>query len=187
MGAPKPTVITPPPPTVYQSVQPLGSYQMTGDYLNRLQKQANTAQEQLYAQSGTPGELGARQAETRLKAAGTYLSSLPTGDKYTRANSGVSDQYAPAREASQTAFSQAQQDYATALSRSNQAAPPAYTAEDLQTPSWAKATIPEGMPGYKPPAPPANPPKNNYAAMFGSGLADFLNALSARRETQTKA
>jgi hypothetical protein len=159
---------------------------MTGDYLNRLQKQANTAQEQLYAQSGTPGELGARQAETRLKAAGTYLSSLPTGDKYTRANSGVSDQYAPAREASQTAFSQAQQDYATALSRSNQAAPPAYTAEDLQTPSWAKATIPEGMPGYKPPAPPGKP-KNNSAAMFGAGLADFLNALSARRETQTKA
>ena len=53
---------------------------MTGDYLGRLQQQTNTAQQQLYAQSGTPGQIGARQAETRMKAAGTYLSSLPTGD-----------------------------------------------------------------------------------------------------------
>ena len=148
MGAPKPTVITPPPPTVYQSVQPLESYQMTGDYLGRLQQQTNTAQQQLYAQSGTPGQIGARQAETRMKAAGTYLSSLPSGDKYTRANSGVTDQYAPAREASQTAFSQAQKDYADALAKSTQAPPPAYDEEQMKTPSWAKSTIPEGMPGY---------------------------------------
>ena len=138
MGSPKPTVITPPPPTVYQSVQPLASYQMTGDFLKRLQQQTNTAQQQLYAQSGTPGEIGARQAGTRMQAAGTYLSSLPTGDKYTRANSGVSDQYAPAREASQTAYSQSQKDYADALAKSTQAAPPVYSEKDLETPSWAK-------------------------------------------------
>jgi hypothetical protein len=121
---------------------------MTGDFLNRLQRQTNTAQQQLYAQSGTPGQIGARQAGTRLQAAGAYLSSLPTGDKYTRANSGVTDQYAPVREASQTAFSQAQQDYADAVQKSTQAAPPAYSEEDMETPSWAKSTIPEGMPGY---------------------------------------
>jgi hypothetical protein len=148
MGAPKPTIITPPPPTVYQSVQPLESYQMTGDFLNRLQKQTNTAQQQLYAQSGTPGEIAVRQAGTRMQAAGTYLSSLPSGDKYTRANSGVSDQYAPAREASQTAYSQSQKDYADALAKSTQAPAPAYDEEQMQTPSWAKSTIPEGMPGY---------------------------------------
>ena len=148
MGSPKPTVITPPPPTVYQSVQPLESYQMTGDFLNRLQRQTNTAQQQLYAQSGTPGEIGARQAGTRMQAAGAYLSSLPTGDKYTRANSGVSDQYAPVRESSQTAYSDAQKDYASALAKSTQAPPPAYTDEQMQAPSWATSTIPEGMPGY---------------------------------------
>ena len=148
MGSPKPTIITPPPPTVYQSVQPLESYQMTGDFLKRLQQQTNTAQQQLYAQSGTPGQIGARQAATRQQAAGSYLASLPTGDKYSRANSGVSDPYAPAREASQTAYSQAQKDYAEALAKSTQAAPPAYSEEDMETPSWAKSTIPEGMPGY---------------------------------------
>ena len=121
---------------------------MTGDFLNRLQRQTNTAQQQLYAQSGTPGEIGARQAATRQQAAGTYLSSLPTGDKYTSANSGVTDQYAPAREASQTAFSQAQKDYANALAKSTEAAPPAYTEEEMKTPFWARSTIPEGMPGY---------------------------------------
>ena len=148
MGSPKPTIITPPPPTVYQSVQPLGSYQMTGDYLNRIQQQTNKAQQQLYAQSGTPGQIGLQQADTKLKAAGTYLSSLPTGDKYTRANSGVSDQYAPAREAGKVSYSQAQQDYAAALQKSSQAAPPAYSEEEMQLPSWAKSTIPEGMPDY---------------------------------------
>jgi hypothetical protein len=121
---------------------------MTSDFLNRLQRQTNTAQQQLYDQSGTPGEIGARQAATRQQAAGTYLSSIPAGDKYTRANSGVTDQYAPAREASQAAFSQAQKDYADALAKSTQAPPPAYDEEQMKTPSWAKSTIPEGMPGY---------------------------------------
>ena len=148
MGSPKPTVYTPPPPTIFQSVQDLASYKMGGDFLERLQKQTNTAQEQLYAQSGTPGEIGARQAGTRMQAAGTYLSSLPTGDKYSRASSGVSDQYAPAREASQTAYSQSQKDYADALAKSTQAPAPAYDEEQMKTPSWAKSTIPEGMPGY---------------------------------------
>ena len=146
MGSPKPTVITPPPPTVYQSVQPLSSYQMTGDYLRRLQDQTNVAQQQLYTQSGTPAQIGARQADVRQKDAATYLTSLPTGDKYIRATTGVEDQYAPAREAAQTSYSQAQKDYADALAKSTQAAPPAYSEEDLKTPSWAKSTIPEGMP-----------------------------------------
>jgi hypothetical protein len=121
---------------------------MTGDFLNRLQRQTNTAQQQLYAQSGTPGEIGARQAGTRMQAAGSYLSSLPTGDKYTRASSGVSDPYARVRESSQTAYSEAQKDYANALAKSTLAPAPAYTDEDMATPSWAKSTIPEGMPGY---------------------------------------
>ena len=138
MGRPKQTIVTPPPPIVYRSFNPDETYLATADSLKRIQEQTNTAQQQLYAQSGTPGQIGARQAATRQQAAGTYLSSLPSGDKYTRANSGVSDQYAPAREAAQGAFSQAQKDYADALAKSTQAAPPVYSEKDLETPSWAK-------------------------------------------------
>jgi len=145
---------------------------MAGDFLNRLQRQTNTAQEQLYTQAGTPGEIGARQAGTRLQAAGSYLSSLPTEDVYTRANlvgsapsepvssaepapytpmySGESDQYAPAAEAGQAVYSAAQQDYADALSSATQAPPPAYNDRMRNTPSWAEKTIPEGRPGYNP-------------------------------------
>ena len=111
---------------------------MGGDFLERLQKQTNTAQEQLYAQSGTPGEIGARQAGTRMQAAGTYLSSLPTGDKYSRASSGVSDQYAPAREASQTAYSQSHKDYADALAKSTQRMLLVSNTKKVQAPIWLK-------------------------------------------------
>ena len=122
---------------------------MGAEFLQRLQKQTNTAQQQLYAQSGTPAEIGARQADTRFKAAGAYLSSLPTGDKYTRASSGVSgtDQYAPVREASQASYSKAQQDYASALAKANETPPPAYTEDEInKKPSWALSTVKAGMP-----------------------------------------
>jgi hypothetical protein len=52
------------------------------------------------------------------------------------------------RESSQTAYSEAQKDYANALAKSTQAPPPAYTDQEMETPSWARSTIPEGMPGY---------------------------------------
>lgn len=169
MGSPKPTVITPPPPTVYQSVQPLASYQMAGDFLKRLQEQTNTAQRQLQAQSGTPGQIGLQQADVRLKEAGTYLSSLPGGSSpYASPTSGVSDQYAPARQAGQTVYSQAQQDYADALQKSTAAAPPAYDEEQMKTPSWATSTIPEGMPGYKP-KPNDTSTKNQKSFSFTAG------------------
>jgi hypothetical protein len=136
-------------PTIYQSVVPLQSYQQTADYLARLKQQTQDIQEQRYAQSGTPEELGVRQAATRQQAAGTYLSSLPTGDKWLEATTGVVDRYAPAREAAQQNFTQAQQDYAEALKKLGNKPAPAY-ADAGVTPSWATATIPEGMPGYDP-------------------------------------
>ena len=37
---------------------------------------------------------------------------------------------------------------ADALAKSTQAPPPEYTDEDMETPTWAKSTIPEGMTGY---------------------------------------
>lgn len=144
-SAPKTVMPAPTAPTVYQSVVPLQSYQQTGDFLNRLKQQTQDIQEQMYAQSGTPAQLGVRQAATRQQAAGTYLSSLPTGDKYTRANSGVEDQFAPARDVAKQNLSQAQQDYAEALLKKDEKPKPL----DQSTPSWATSTIPEGMPGYK--------------------------------------
>jgi hypothetical protein len=135
MGS-KPTVITPPPPTVYQSVIPLQSYQQLGDYFKRIKEQTNVEQANLYAQSGTPEEIGARQAAVRLKEASSYLASLPGGDD----------------SASQDIYSQAQKDYSSALSRAQQGTAPAYTQKEIEElPSWATSTIPEGLP--KPPMP----------------------------------
>ena len=144
-----PTVVMPAPtsPTIYQSVVPLQSYQQTADYLARIKQQTQEAQDRLQAQSGTPEEIGARQAAVRLQAAGTYAGSLPTGDKWLQATTGVADRYAPAKKAAKQNLTQAQKDYAEALKKVGNKPAPAYSDAGI-TPSWATATIPEGMPGY---------------------------------------
>ena len=145
MGSSKPTVVTPPPPKVFRSENPAEAYMATADYLNRIQRQTNEAQKQLYAQSGTPGEIGARLAGTRLQSAGSYLSSLPSGDRYTR-QTGSSIDYEGAKAAAQQDYSQAQDAYAIALEKAKQAPPPAYTDEEInERPSWAKSMNLEGV------------------------------------------
>ena len=136
MGGSPPTTVMPSPtaPTVYQSVIPKESFAHTADYLARLQSQTQTAQDTLYAQAGTPAQLRAQNAGVNMQAAGTYLSSLPTGDKYTRATSGVDNKFAPAQQAAAINFSQSQQDYAEALSRAGDK--PAQVAKER--PSWAE-------------------------------------------------
>jgi hypothetical protein len=69
-----------------------------------------------------------------MQAAGTYLASLPTGDKYTRATSGVENNYAPAKQAASERFSESQKNYAEAISRSGDK--PAPVAQER--PSWAE-------------------------------------------------
>jgi hypothetical protein len=123
-------------PTVYQSVIPKESFAHTADYLARIQDQTQEARNTLYSQAGTPAQLRAQNAGVDMQAAGTYLASLPTGDKYTRATSGVDNKFAPAQQAATVKFSQAQQDYADAISRAGDVPAPL----KKERPSWAEGT-----------------------------------------------
>jgi hypothetical protein len=136
-------------PTIYKSVVPLESYQQAAEYLGRIKQQTQEAQDKLYAQSGTPEEIGVRQAATRQQAAGTYLATLPKGDKWLQSTTGEIDPYAPARESAQQNLTQSQIEYAEALKKLGNKPAPAYT-DTGSTPSWATSTIAEGMPGYNP-------------------------------------
>lgn len=159
MGGSPPTTVMPAPvaPTVYQSVIPKESFAHTADYLARIQKQTQTAQDTLYSQAGTPAQLRAQNAGVDMQAAGTYLASLPTGDKYTRATSGVENKFAPAQQAASERFSESQKTYAEALSRANDK--PAPVAQER--PSWAEGA------GYDTPAPaPAPAPASNPMAGY---------------------
>lgn len=134
------TTVMPAPtaPTVYKSVIPLESYQQTADYLRRIQEQTNKAREEMYAQSGTPAQIGARKAGVEVQAAASYLSSLPQQDKYMQQITGSKeDPYAAAKETAVARLSEAQENYARALQNIN--AKP----EEIkyQTPSWATSTV----------------------------------------------
>ena len=150
MGGSPPTTVMPSPtsPTVYQSVIPKESFAHTADYLARIQSQTQTALDTLYSQAGTPAQLRAQNAGVDMQAAGTYLASLPTGDKYTRKTSGVKNKYALAQQAASDRFSESQKTYAEALSRSGDK--PAQVAQER--PSWAEGA------GYGDAATPAPAP-----------------------------
>lgn len=127
-------------PTTYQSVVPLQSYQMLAEQMNRYQKQTAKLQEQRYQEVGTPAEIGARSAGRRMQEAASYLSSLPTSDRYMKELTGSSsDQFEPAKEAARSRLSEAQIAYAKALQ--NIGDKPTPTIDEL--PMWAKETIKE--------------------------------------------
>lgn len=152
-----PTVVMPAPtaPTLYQSVVPLESYQDVAEAMQRAEKETAKIQAQRYREVGTPAEIGARQSGRRATEAASYLASLPTPDKYLQQVTGVADPFAAARSESSKYLSEAQKQYANALSRIDEVPEPTIS----ETPSWAKRTIPEGMPGYVPPEPPPAPPE----------------------------
>lgn len=127
-------------PTTYQSVVPLQSYKMLAEQMNRYQKQTAKLQEQRYQEVGTPAEIGARSAGRRMQEAASYLSSLPTSDRYMKELTGSSsDQFEPAKEAARGRLSEAQLAYAKALQ--NIGDKPEPTIDEL--PMWAKETIKE--------------------------------------------
>jgi hypothetical protein len=157
MGSSAPTTVMPKPtaPTVYKSYDPQVSFQAAADYLKRLQDQTNEAQTNLYAQSGTPGEIAAQNAATRLQAASTYAGTVPVSTRYVQDITGVADQFAPMRQGAMQNLSQAQEDYSRAMEKALTVPKPAYTEQQMQTPSWAK--IPDST--YVSPPPPPTPPK----------------------------
>lgn len=156
-----PTVVMPAPtaPTTYQSVVPLESYKQASDYLRRLTEKTEDIAQQRYQEVGTPAEIGARQAQRRVKEEAAYLAAVPQTDKYMTEITGATDRFGPVREAAKLGTTAATEDYLQALQRAEEK-PKAITFE---TPSWATSTIPEGMPGYQP-SKPAEPVKEEKPA-----------------------
>jgi hypothetical protein len=164
MGGSKPTVVTPPPPKVYQSIIPLEDYKATAAMLNRFNQQAQQSREQLFAMGGTPAEIGARAAGTRLQEAASYASSLPknlpssqiwgpgSGSPMTPAADSAAQAAADAR------VSSAQEAYATALQHA-QDKPESWDVP--YDPEWAKRTIgdTQSTTGSTPEAAPEAAPK----------------------------
>lgn len=139
-SAPSPKVIQ---PKVYKSVTPLKSYKQAADYLAELRGQRQSVLDDLYAQAGTPAELGARMAGYRLQEAGSYLSSLPGQDKFSAALSPGFDPYGVAKEAAQTDFDLAQGSYERALENIDEQ--PDRVDPDYM-PKWAQSTVSSAMP-----------------------------------------
>lgn len=176
---PEPTKIVMPSntaPTIYKDVVPLQSYQQAGEYLGRIKKQTQDILNQQYAQVGTPAEIGARKAGVESQAAASYLSSLPTGDKYIQQTTGISEPYKEARKAAESRLSEAQATYANALQKKNERPPEL----DTSTPSWATSTIPEGMPGYSPPSPPPAPAPAPAPAPYSDDPNNVVNKIARR-------
>lgn len=123
-SAPVTYIPTPTAPITYQSLIPQFSYQDAANYLKSTTDQLNKQLQVQYQQVGTPAELGARQAGTRMTEAASYLASMPQETQGTAAYRALSDK-----------LTQAQIDYGTAIRRADIAPP--YNQFTYQTPSWA--------------------------------------------------
>jgi hypothetical protein len=124
-------------PTLYQSVTPLTAFEDAAEQLQRIQQETAKIQGQRYQEVGTPAKLGALQAGRRTLEAASYLSSVPQGDRYLEATTGVSKPFEPLREAAKENLSEAQKEYAKALAKVGEVPQPTIS----ETPSWAKRTV----------------------------------------------
>lgn len=133
-----PTVVMPAPtaPTTYRSFVPLESYQQAADYLKRLTEKTEDIAQQRYQEVGTPAELGARQAQRRVKEEAAYLAAVPTDDKYIAQTTGQTDRFEPVREAAKLGTTAAAEDYLKALQKAGEKP----KAIQYETPEWAKST-----------------------------------------------
>lgn len=123
-SAPVSYIPTPTAPITYQSLIPQFSYQDAAEYLKGTTDQLNKQLQVQYQQVGTPAELGARAAGTRMAADAAYLASMPRETQGTAAYNALSGKLA-----------QSQQDYGTAVQQAKIAPP--YNQFTYQTPSWA--------------------------------------------------
>jgi len=117
-------------PTMFLSENPQQSFSDTA----RLRDQSEKMRQEGFQTTGTPAEMAARQAGTRMAAAGTYSGSLPRSDKYLKQTTGGEDPYAYARTAAEVASAQSVEDYKKALEKIGEK-PGRLEAEG--TPSWA--------------------------------------------------
>jgi hypothetical protein len=126
-SSPRTTYIpTPSQSVAYRSMTPEQDLRATADLLNRKKEETNVALNNLYAQGGTPAELGAQQAQTKLQAASTYLASLPKASTFDKV-----------RDTSEQLMTEEQKKYLGALAAKNTPAPPAYS-DTTSMPSWTR-------------------------------------------------
>ena len=134
--ASSPTVIMPSPaaPSLYRSVTTPAGFAVGENYLKKLLSSAASDKEEREKVTGTPAQLAAEQAGTKYLAAANYLSSLPKGDKYLAATTGVpqSQLYKTATDAAASIADQRQQDWGVAK---QVAAPSTATSTQPTTPS----------------------------------------------------
>ena len=126
-GAPSAPVTYIPTPTVpitYQSLIPQFSYQDAANYLENTTNQLNKQLQTQYQQVGTPAEIGARAAGTRLSENAAYLASMPQETRGSMAYNAIAGK-----------LMQSQQDYSSAVQRAKIA--PDYNQFTYSTPSWA--------------------------------------------------
>lgn len=139
-----PSVVMPAPtaPSLFSSVIPEADYAAAGEYLKRIQEQTQKAVEERIAQTGTPEEIGARQAGQRFQEAASYRASLPKGDTYLKAITGRSgmqgDMWTGVKEATEQRVSDAAKAYGEALGKVSEAKAKPKEPVTFETPSWAK-------------------------------------------------
>jgi len=136
-----PTVVLPTAtaPTMYQSTVPLESYEDVAESIERSKKELAKVQAERYRETGTPAEIGARQAGLRMQEAASYLSTVPTADKALQLITGEANPYKAAREAAEQNLTEAQKQYAKALLNIGETPTPT----PYEKPSWAKRTVTE--------------------------------------------
>lgn len=134
-----PTVVMPSQtaPTMYQSVTPLESYKDVAEAMSRAKRELANVQEQRYQETGTPAEIGARQAGIRAQEAANYLASIPGSDRYLEQVTGVEDPFRTGRVSARKNLSAAQKQYAKALENIDKKPAPPIN----ETPSWATRTV----------------------------------------------
>lgn len=140
-------------PQLVQQVIPLQSYRQAAAYVREMRRQTNAALTARYQEVGTPAEMGARSRGIQAQEAASYLASLPTGDRYSRAAAGTPELlYSAAREQAQERSTDAREAYATALNvasrraEDNPSGSPGPLLDTDYRPSWSQRTIPAGMP-----------------------------------------
>lgn len=140
-------VSNPAPAVTYQALIPQESYWDAANYLKDTTNQINQSLLAMYDQNGTPAQIGAQQAGIRSRAASAYAGSLPVGDKYLAATTGVENPYSALYKDAMAQAVSGAQDWEDARRKAATTPGPQMT---YTTPSWA--TRPDSIWDVKPTA-----------------------------------
>jgi hypothetical protein len=184
--------------TVYRSVVPEEDYKRLEERLGRIKADTQVALGERYKEVGTPAELGARQAGRRTQEIASYLSSLPTGDRYLKeAKQPFAQQkegteqpqggqqvewenmFKEAANVAREQLTASQKEYGRAVEKvEEERKPPAPAPAPAPTPAPAPAPAPAPPPPPAPaPPPPApEPPMGSDAWYIARGMKKVPSA-----------